>query len=81
MKNKIIISNPFFYIIDYLYIMIFEYHIFGFFLSLFVISGYYYSIVIFVFSDCETTYYILAILSLLIYLYTINKIFLISLIL
>ena len=73
-KNKIIISNPFFYIIDYLYIMIFKYHILGFLLSLFVISVYYYSNVIFVFPDCETTYYVLGILSLLIYLYTINKI-------
>lgn len=73
-KNKVIISNPFFYIIDYLYIMIFKFHILGFLLSLFVISEYYYSNVIFVFPDCEITYYILGILSLVIYLYTINKI-------
>lgn len=73
-KNKIIISNPFFYIIDYLYIMIFKYHILGFLLSLFVISEYYYSNVIYTFPDCEITYYVLGVLSLIIYLYTINKI-------
>lgn len=73
-KNKIIISNPFFYIVDYLYIMIFKYHILGFLLSLFVISEYYYSNVIFTFPDCEITYYVLGVLSLVIYLYTINKI-------
>lgn len=73
-KNKIIISNPFFYVIDYLYIMIFKYHYLGFLLSLFVISEYYYSNVIYLFPDTVTTYYVLGLLSLIIYLYTINKI-------
>lgn len=76
-RSKLIINNPFYYLIDFFYVMIFRYHIIGFILSLLIISNYFYNSIIdyFPLLDCIYTYYVLGSFSLIIYLFTISRVY------
>ena len=71
--HKVMIKNPLYLLLDYIYIMIFKYRIIGFYISLFFISRINYDFIICILPYKNTVNYTLGFLSIIMYLYVINR--------